>query len=69
VLFRRRLRDERKFSSPQELKLQVLKDLKRAREFFSKSRRAAQSRKKESQKKKVTAQKTPHRTVPRKPLS
>jgi riboflavin kinase/FMN adenylyltransferase len=64
VLFRRRLRDERKFSSPQELKLQVLKDLKRAREFFSKSRRAAQSRKKESQKKKVTAQKTPRRTVP-----
>jgi riboflavin kinase/FMN adenylyltransferase len=57
VLFRRRLRDEQKFSDPEELKLQVLKDLKRARNFFSKSPRTAQSRKKESPREKLTAKK------------
>jgi len=66
VLFRRRLRDEQKFSGPQELKAQVLKDLKRAREFLSKSRSAAQLRKKASQKKKAAAKKTSHRVAPRK---
>jgi len=53
VLFRRRLRDEQKFSGPEELKLQVLKDLKRAKEFFRKPSRAAQSRKKASRKTKA----------------
>jgi len=66
VLFRRRLRDERKFSGPQELKLQVLKDLKRAREFFSKPGRAASSRKNEPQKKKIAVKKPSRRTAPRK---
>jgi riboflavin kinase / FMN adenylyltransferase len=34
VRFWRRLRDERKFSGPAELKEQVLKDIERAKEFF-----------------------------------
>jgi riboflavin kinase/FMN adenylyltransferase len=34
VRFWQRLRDERKFSGPAELKKQVLKDIERAREFF-----------------------------------
>ncbi len=65
VLFRRRLRDEQKFSGPEELKLQVRKDLKRASNFFSKSQRAPQSRKKASQNKKTTAKKTSRRAGPR----
>jgi len=46
VLFRRRLRDEQKFSGPQELKAQVLRDLKRARDFFAQPVRASTPRKK-----------------------
>ena len=34
VRFWRRLRDERKFSGPPELRAQVLKDIERAKEFF-----------------------------------
>jgi riboflavin kinase/FMN adenylyltransferase len=66
VLFRRRLRDEQKFSGPEELKLQVLKDLKRARDFFSKPRRAASSRKKESPEKKPVEKKKSPRSMPHK---
>jgi riboflavin kinase/FMN adenylyltransferase len=65
VLFRRRLRDEQKFSGPEELKIQVLKDLKRAREFYSKPR-AASRVKKLLPKKKTTAKKTSARAAPRK---
>jgi riboflavin kinase/FMN adenylyltransferase len=39
VRFWRRLRDERKFSGPAELKQQVLKDIERAKEFFQAANR------------------------------
>ncbi len=69
VLFRRRLRDERKFSGPEELKLQVLKDLKWARDFFAKPSAAASSREKQSQKKKTGAKRASRRVAPHKELS
>jgi riboflavin kinase/FMN adenylyltransferase len=65
VLFRRRLRDEQKFSGPEELKLQVLKDLKRAREFFSRLR-VPRARKTASQKPKAVGKKLSLRAAPRK---
>jgi riboflavin kinase / FMN adenylyltransferase len=40
VRFWQRLRDERKFSGPAELKEQVLKDIERAKEFFQAANRA-----------------------------
>jgi hypothetical protein len=58
VLFRRRLRDEQKFSGPEELKIQVLKDLKRAKDFFRKPFRAA-PKKKAPPKTKAPAKKRP----------
>jgi riboflavin kinase/FMN adenylyltransferase len=38
VRFWRRLRDERKFSGPAELREQVLKDIEQAKEFFEESK-------------------------------